>query len=167
MEKLEKDEIVNVVHGDMEFGPRALGHTSTLMQPTMKNVEYINHCNGRDTIMPCAPIVTDVSMFKDSEKVIRSLDHMIIALDYRDDYGLKYRGAAHKLPTEDKFTGRPQRITEEHILYPVVDKFKLLVNTSFNIHGQPIVMNHHQIMIAVTYQKSMDKYRRINTVVIP
>ena len=42
MNMLADDKIVNLVRGRMEFGARALGHTSTLALPTPANVAYIN-----------------------------------------------------------------------------------------------------------------------------
>jgi len=42
IELLKQDKIVNIMTGDMEFGPRALGSTTTMALPTKKNVSYIN-----------------------------------------------------------------------------------------------------------------------------
>ena len=52
--KLQKNEIVQVVSGNMEFGPRALCNTSTLSLPYVENVEIINSLNKRNTVMPMA-----------------------------------------------------------------------------------------------------------------
>jgi len=163
---IDQDKIVNIVHGNMEFGPRALGYTSSIMKPSLSNVEYINMVNGRDTIMPCAPIVYDVSQFKDYEKVIRSLDHMIIALPYKIDPDIDTMGAAHKHPIHDFYTGRPQWIHKNHFLYPVIKKFKILINTSFNIHGVPIVNTPDQILFSHNYQQKIDVLDKVVTIII-
>jgi len=41
-ELLKADKIVNIMTDDMEFGPRALGSTTTMAKPTKRNVSYIN-----------------------------------------------------------------------------------------------------------------------------
>ena len=52
------NNIVNLVIGNMEFGPRALCHTSTLFLPTSENIHCNNVMNGRNEVMPCAPVCT-------------------------------------------------------------------------------------------------------------
>lgn len=167
VQALDRDIIVNVVHGDLEFGPRALGNTTTLMIPTMENVDYVNFLNGRSTVMPCAPITTKKSLFVNHHKVKKSLEHMIVTLDYVDKPGKSMRGAAHTYPFEDRYSGRPQVIYEDHWLYPVVSQFGILVNTSFNKHGAPIVMTKDQILDSFFYQLERDVKNRMITVVIP
>lgn len=162
---LRNNQIVNVVHGNMEFGPRALGNTTTLMLPTMENVEYVNSLNGRSTIMPCAPITTVIDQFEDHEKVVNSLAHMIITLDYKENPSKDLRGAAHKYPFTDKFSGRPQLIDKNHWLYGVVDNFGTLVNTSYNKHGSPILFNVSQILETFDYQLERDVEDRMLTII--
>lgn len=166
VEAIGDNKIVNIVRGDMEFGPRALGNTTTLFKPTAKNVEYVNHLNGRNTIMPCAPITTDVDMFEDHDKVVKSLQHMIITLDYDKRPTNTWRGAAHKYPFSNKFSGRPQLIDESHWLHKVVSKFRLLVNTSYNKHGSPILFSEDQIMETFNYQSERDNENRMVTIVV-
>lgn len=158
--------IVNVIRGNMEFGPRALGNTSTLMKPTSENVQYINMCNGRSTIMPCAPITIDIDQFKDYSKVIRTLDHMILTLEYSYKPEDNLRGAAHRHPIDNYYTGRPQIINEDHYLYPVLFEFGTLVNTSFNVHGQPIIYSIEQLNFAIKYQQKNDVDNILRTIIV-
>ena len=51
------NKIVNLVSGPMEFGPRALCNTSTLMLPTQELVGINNYLNNRNEVMPCAPVM--------------------------------------------------------------------------------------------------------------
>jgi predicted NodU family carbamoyl transferase len=159
-------KIVNVVRGNMEFGPRALGNTSTIMAPTTANADYVNKMNGRSTVMPMAPIVTSLHFFEDYKKVHRSLSHMIITLDYDPIWAPRVLGAAHKYPFQDKYSGRPQLIDESHWLYPIVDEFEILVNTSFNKHGVPIPLNAEQILDSFFYQLDNDDEDRMVTFVV-
>lgn len=165
---IDEDKIVNVIHGDMEFGPRALGNTTTLMLPYMRNVDYVNHLNGRSTIMPCAPITTKMDYFQDDqvEKVVKSHEHMIITLDYKPEQVNYLRGAAHKYPFCEVYSGRPQLIYGDHWLYDVVDKFGLLINTSYNKHGSPILFSEDQIAETFFYQLERDNEDRVVTYII-
>lgn len=169
IDMLRQDKIINLVYDNMEFGPRALGHTSSLMLPSSENVDYINSVNNRNTIMPCAPIVTSLDYFDESEvnKIHKSYEHMIITIKYKKDMDIdKIRGAAHKHPTENYYTGRPQFIRQLHPLYPIVNQFGILINTSFNIHGTPIVNTKDQIIDAHNFQQKRDMLDKIRTVVI-
>ena len=132
-----------VVMGNMEFGPRALGHTTCLALPTMEMVDTINKLNGRDTVMPMAPMVTEEvanSLFVGTDKVGKSKEFMIIAFDYVEmNEGI--RGAAHKHPDKDVYTGRIQ-VVKSGLLKEVLEHFGgILINTSLNAHGQPIIYN--------------------------
>ena len=163
---LVENKIVNVVRGGMEFGPRALGNTTTLFQPTFANVDYVNTLNGRNTIMPCAPITVNIDQFEDHEKVVNSLEHMIITLDYKNNPLASLRGAAHKYPFSNRFSGRPQLIGKSHWLYKVVKRFETLVNTSYNKHGSPILFSESQIMETFQYQYGRDVDNRMVTIVV-
>lgn len=174
-ELIAQDQIVNVIYGAMEFGARALGHTSTLAKPSKDNVDYINVLNGRSTIMPMAPIITRRAanrIFSDTIKVHQSLEYMVCTRDYRTMYP-EYLGAAHTLPIYDfslttDYTGRPQIIDEQHFLYDVLCKVdnELLLNTSFNEHGMPICYSMDDILRCHEFQISNDIQSRVNTVII-
>jgi len=78
---------MEMIRGNMEFGPRALGNTTTLAMPTMEQVMKINAANGRDTIMPMSPMVTEEyaeRMFEDIHKTKRSKHFMITSYDFKE-----------------------------------------------------------------------------------
>jgi len=135
-------DIMESFIGDMEFGPRALGNTSTLAMPTMENVEKINRYNRRDTMMPMAPIVTREffeTNFEGTDIVVKSEGYMVISFDYKT-MKPEWRGAAHYDPQRNVFTGRVQVIEHDHSLYELVQtKGGILINTSLNFHGTPII----------------------------
>lgn len=160
--------IVNIIHGSMEYGPRALCNTSTITIPIAENVKYINHINSRDTIMPMAPVITDQYLYRyflkeNIDKIHRSLDYMVTAIDYESIFD-DIKGVAHFCDTS--FTGRPQIISKNHILYDVVNVFSILINTSFNIHGMPIVYDEDDINKAHEEQRKFDNKDRIRTIFI-
>lgn len=157
-------KITNVIFGDMEFGPRALGATSTLFLPTVDNTADNNHMNKRNEVMPCAPICTRenaAELFTDSLKNVVGSDHfMICTHEYVKAYSKQYGGVMHKIPfTDSDFSGRPQIVRKNTFMYHVLKAveeltdIKCLVNTSFNAHGNPIVFDTADIMQNFNFQR--------------
>lgn len=158
------NNIVNLVIGNMEFGPRALCHTSTLFLPTSENIHCNNVMNGRNEVMPCAPVCTRDNAGElftcDSrlDSVVGSDKYMICTHTYAKPYSNHYGGVMHKKPLEDSFTGRPQIVDISEFIYEVLDlveqitDYKALVNTSFNVHGRPIAFDTISILQNYEYQ---------------
>lgn len=166
-QKIANGEIVNIVRGNMEFGPRALCHTSTLALPTTKNIAAINEMNNRNEVMPCAPVCTRENaelLFNETElkRTIGSDKYMICTHNYDKQFSVQYGGVMHKKPLEFVYTGRPQIVDEDceydkfmyDILTAVEDicDAKCLVNTSFNVHGRPIAFDIMDIIHNFNYQ---------------
>jgi len=168
VESITNGGIVNIVQGDMEFGPRALCNTSSIFLPRKKIVDHVNKINGRDTYMPCAPVMLrkNVDFFfkkEDVKKVVGSNKFMIITHDYNQSVSHdEYDGVMHQYPLEDRYSGRPQVIDDESsLIYKILEKcneigVKCLVNTSFNVHGQPIVFTHGDVKLNYNYQVRED-----------
>jgi len=157
--------MVNLIRGHMEFGPRALGHTSTLAIPTIGNVDTINMMNGRSTIMPMALMVTEDQakyLFIDVDKVYKSLDYMIITRTFKPGRQLDLEGGALYYPYIDKWTCRPQ-ITYDPLMVDLLNTFGPLINTSANYHGQPIVCTDDQINYMMLQQNKVDHINLIMT----
>ena len=149
--------IVDLVFGDMEFGPRALCNTSTLFLPTSENTKHNNSMNKRNEVMPCAPVCTienAQNLFNENElnRVIGSDRFMICTHEYCRGYSEQYSGVMHKKPFKDVYTGRPQIVRNNTFIHTVLEKVeeltdvKCLVNTSFNVHGCPIVFDAAEIL---------------------
>lgn len=159
---IANDNIVNLIIGNMEFGPRALCHTSTLFLPTNENVHCNNAMNGRNEVMPCAPVCkreNAYELFNDSvDKIVGSDKYMICTHTYVKPYSNHYGGVMHKKPLEDSHTGRPQIVDADEFIYEVLDlveritDYKALVNTSFNVHGRPIAFDTISILQNYEYQ---------------
>lgn len=142
-ELLHQNRIVDMVKGPAEFGPRALCNTSTLCKPTRENVDRVNAMNGRDTVMPMAPVLLDRA-FKElfgTTTVHGSFDYMVCAVDYRGlGGGFIYPGVSHPYPeSKRRFSARPQIVRDDPVMVPILEEFNVLINTSFNVHGRPIV----------------------------
>lgn len=145
-EALSDHQIVNVIQPSMEFGPRALGSTSTIAIPTLDNVELINKLNDRTFVMPMAPMMTNEQFKKyatSGHNVIASNQYMVTTVDVNQKAIDDFPGGIHQY--KDSATCRPQ-IVEGSIYASLCQAFGPLINTSFNYHGVPIVFNAEQIV---------------------
>ncbi len=143
---LAQGKVIAVVRGAMEYGPRALGHRSLLVAATDPTVnDWLNKRLKRSEFMPFAPILrkSDVARyFSNWRKVAPSLPFMAVTVDCND----RCRKEAPAIVHVDG-TARPQlvdaRITPfiDQVLveYRKLTGLRILINTSFNIHEQPIV----------------------------
>lgn len=157
------DNIVNIVTRNMEFGPRALCNTSTIFLPTTQNTHCNNTMNGRNEVMPCAPVCLKENAIKlfgkvELDRVIGSDQYMICTHVYNKPYSSHYGGVMHKKPLENEYTGRPQIVRLNSIIAKVLTRvekmtdYKALVNTSFNVHGRPIAFDITSILLNYEYQ---------------
>jgi carbamoyltransferase len=144
--ELVAGKIVGWFEGGSELGPRALGHRSILCDPrdpAMKDIVN-SRVKFREGFRPFAPVVLrekvsewfDVAAETDSPFMLR-------VMAFRD-------GKAEQAPAVVHVdgTGRVQTVTPESgRLYQLVARFyeqtgvPILLNTSFNIAGEPIVEN--------------------------
>lgn len=132
--------------GRMEFGQRALGNRSILADPIhLKIKEKINSAiKSRDFWMPFAPVVMDtfVERYLINPKDLES-PHMTLSFDTTREGYDAMSAACH--PADR--TARAQILKEQDNpeLYSLLKAFQhltgrgALLNTSFNLHGFPIV----------------------------
>lgn len=150
---------VNVVRDRMEFGPRALCNTSTLGTPRAGIVARINEANERNTIMPMAPVMMRSmyeALFKQQywQKVHMSERHMITALPYVRQLG-HIDGVMHEY--KDEWTGRPQVIQpDDGLMSSLLMEHSVLINTSFNVHGWPIVFSREHAIQNHNFQSKYE-----------
>jgi predicted NodU family carbamoyl transferase len=179
--KILEGKIINIISDNAEFGPRALGNTSTICLPTKENSEYINKCNNRVNEMPMAPILLEENLdyFFYQNEYSRCLDilkYMIITLKYKKHISnnVNYSGIMHNHPIDDYYTGRPQILFKDqknHILYETLKMLndigvKALINTSFNIHGLKTALFLEHIISDFEYQKKIDNKNKIITIFV-
>jgi carbamoyltransferase len=145
-EKLAAGKIVARAKGAVEFGARALGNRSILARadsPTA--VRVINEMvKNRDFWMPFAPSVlaSRANDYYVKPKPVAS-PYMMFGFRSRPEKRAAFAAAQHAYD----FTTRPHEVFEEHNAdyYRLLKEYEsrtgegILLNTSFNLHGEPIV----------------------------
>jgi carbamoyltransferase len=147
-------EIVGRVKGRMEFGARALGNRSILANPSVDDVlKTINDMiKNRDFWMPFAPsvIVENIDDYFFTNDSVIDYEYMIFTCESKPE---KRKYARNSLHPYD-FTGRPQVVKKEHNpdYHRLITRYKeltgegLILNTSYNLHGYPIVRTQEQAL---------------------
>jgi carbamoyltransferase len=148
---------VALVHGPQEFGPRALGDRSILAAASDPGInERLNHKLRRTEFMPFAPIlrlerVTDVLQIEDIASDVRDcLPFMTICVPVRPWVAQAAPAVVHV-----DGTARPQAVSREddpflHELlsaYEIKTGIPVLINTSFNVHDQPLVSTARDALV--------------------
>jgi carbamoyltransferase len=130
----------------MEFGPRALGARSILINPADNKInDLVNKRLSRTEFMPFAPVireerVDDVFVVTSANR--NAMQYMTITCNVR----LKWQDRIPAVVHIDG-TARPQTIRHDQnpLYYEILQSFEdltglpCLVNTSFNAHEEPII----------------------------
>lgn len=145
-EKLAQKKLVAIHSGLVEFGPRALGNRSILIDPRNREVNQdVNRRLNRSDFMPFAPVVREEDFFEffvpPGVKSLYAFRFMTMTCDVIAQQVSKIPGVVH----EDG-TARPQIVnkSENTLLWKILEEFKsltgigVLVNTSLNMHEEPI-----------------------------
>jgi carbamoyltransferase len=132
--------------GRMEYGPRALGHRSILFRPDDPDVnDWLNEKLRRTEFMPFAPVVRverAEECFENTHGALFTSRFMNICFDCTPMMKEKCPGVVHV-----DGTARPQIISrnDDETYYDILSEFEkmtglpALLNTSFNMHEEPIV----------------------------
>ena len=145
---LFKDKIVAVATGRAEYGPRALGNRSILADPRDPDIkDKVNLIKKRELFRPFAPVVME------------EYAHEWFDMDYTSPY-MQYTPVCRKpdiIPSvvHADGTSRVQTVNaKQHPgLYEVLRMFHqstgvpVLLNTSLNIKGQPLLNDENDIRL--------------------
>jgi len=141
---LASEKIIGWFQNRMEFGPRALGNRSILADPRPQTVqdELNQKVKFREPFRPFAPVILQ----EESEKWFSTNQSSPL---------MSFAAHLHSTVPTTKFPGithvdRSSRIqtialSDNSILHQLLDRFRngtdcpMLVNTSFNVRGEPIV----------------------------
>ncbi len=157
--------VIGLCQGRMEFGPRALGARSILGDP--RDAETQSRINlkvkFRESFRPFAPAVLEERVGEYFDIDIPS-PYMLIVMPVKEERrcnqatndsteGLaKLKLVRSDVPavTHVDYSVRLQTVTEERngFFHDVIEQFyqltgcPMIVNTSFNVRGEPIIMDH-------------------------
>ncbi|POX49795.1 carbamoyltransferase [Streptomyces sp. Ru71] len=142
---LTQKVVIGWFEGRIEHGPRALGHRSILANPGFDDIKDIinTRVKHREPFRPFAPLVLEEQapkIFDMGRKT--SSPYMTFVFPVRDEYKERIPGAVHV-----DGTSRIQTLTDEGTprLTALLRRFidltgtPCLINTSFNVAGEPIV----------------------------
>ena len=144
--EIMNNKIAAVASGKAEFGPRALGNRSILADPRDPNIRtLVNKIKQRELFRPFAPVVMEEYASEWFE------------MDYTSPY-MQYTPRCLKpdlIPSVVHVDGTSRVQTVNAMqhpgLYAVLEKFyketgvPVLLNTSLNIKGQPLLNDEHDI----------------------
>lgn len=146
-ELLANREVVLRFNGAMEYGPRALGNRTIYFRPDDPTVnDWLNQQLRRTEFMPFAPAVPDYAAekcFVGVEKAPFTARFMNMCFDCTDYMRQVAPGCVHV-----DGTARPQivRRQDNEDMYEILLAYEkktgvpVLINTSYNMHEEPIVM---------------------------
>jgi carbamoyltransferase len=137
--------VIGWFQGRLEYGPRALGNRSILANPRFPDIKDVinERIKHREQFRPFAPVVLEhlaPDVFELGKKT--SSPYMTFVVPVRPEYQEKIQGACHV-----DATSRIQTVTEDSnpLLAELLRQFTeltgipCLINTSFNVAGEPIV----------------------------
>lgn len=158
---LERGLIIGVARGRSEFGARALGNRSILADP--RNIFVIKKINemikSRDFWMPFAPVILEERADDYLKKYKKSVGAQFMTLAFKT----KIKGQ-HDLAAalhQADLTSRPQVLKPgiNPFYEEVIKEFQKrtgvggLLNTSFNLHGEPIVQTAKDAIRVINLSK--------------
>jgi carbamoyltransferase len=142
-----KDGIVAVANGRAEYGPRALGNRSILADPRDPNIkDKVNLIKQRELFRPFAPVIMEecASKWFDMNFTSPYMQYTVKCLQPDKIPSVVHADGTSRVQTVNK---------EQHRgLWRVLNKFYLqtgvpvLLNTSLNIKGQPLLNDELDIV---------------------
>lgn len=140
---LSAGKIIGWYQGGAEFGPRALGHRSILADPRITDIQLIinRDIKNREDFRPFAPSVP-LEYVQRYFRYGYESPYMILVDRVRDEWEDVIKGVVHV-----DGTCRVQTVTQDWnpLYYDLLIAFgkltgiDVLLNTSFNVRGMPIV----------------------------
>jgi carbamoyltransferase len=152
---ISENNLIGIYGNKSESGPRALGNRSLLFNPTVSNGQYlVNKIKKRESFRPFA-----CSILQENVKEYFDIDSSPFMM-----YAVKSKKLNIPAVLHIDNTCRLQTVSEDDnkYFYNIIKEFKnitgipLLLNTSFNLSGKPLVENLDDIKN--TLENSLLKY---------
>ena len=157
-ELVSEDNYVFWYQGRMEYGPRALGNRSIVAKAGSEKVkEKLNmFVKQREWYQPFAPSMLEEEAKRLLEDIKGADRFMTMAYKVKDGKEDVMKSAVHI-----DNTARPQMVGKENMSYRrLMEKVRkelgygVVLNTSFNIHGMPIVMSPEDALLTMKKTKT-------------
>lgn len=163
---IKEEKVVGLCQGRMEFGPRALGSRSIIGDARSEKMQSILNLKVkfRESFRPFAPAILAEKSKEYFELDIES-PYMLLVADVKEEkrldgrameglFGiekLKFKRSQIPAITHVDYSARVQTVDEGRnpLFYRIIKAFDALtgcpvvINTSFNIRGEPIVCSAH------------------------
>jgi carbamoyltransferase len=144
---LADGKVIGWFQGRSEYGPRALGNRSIIADPRTPEMKDIlnKRVKHRQAFRPFAPIVL-AERLNDVFEGTQESPYMLVAMNVRPHWRDKIPAIVHVDGTARIQTVREQ---DNPLLYRLLKEFDaltgvpVLLNTSFNVKGEPIVERPH------------------------
>lgn len=143
---LAQNRVIGWFQGRMEFGPRALGARSILASPIDPDMQRkLNRIKDREDFRPVAPVALESKAhewFSGGRREPLHAPFMLFVYDVRPERAERIPAVRHIDGTARVQTVAPQQNPLLHALLTEFDALTgvpVLVNTSFNTRGEPIV----------------------------
>lgn len=136
------DKIVGVASGRAEFGPRALGHRSLLADPRGNEIkDKVNDIKRRQKFRPFAPIILEehVDMYFDMPRGFDNSRYMQVIARCRHPHifpAIVHNDGTSRVQTVPNDSSGIRELLEKWYL---LTGCPMLLNTSLNIRGEPMV----------------------------
>ena len=159
VDALINGHVIGFFHGSFEWGPRALGNRSIIVDPRIKNMKDLlnQKIKKRESFRPFAPSVlaNEVKNWFEKDEKVPFMTHVF---NIQEDKKIKIPAVTHI-----DGTGRLQSVSRENNLryHNIITKFfnktgvPMILNTSFN-ENEPIV-NSPEEAIDCFLRTNMDK----------
>ncbi len=161
--ELKEGKVIGWFNGPMEFGPRALGGRSIIGDPRNHQMQSVMNLKikNRESFRPFAPSILEEDVASQFEMECKSPYMLYVSrikkelcFDMTEEQKKLFGIAKLNIPrskfpaiTHVDYSARVQTVSKETNprYYKLIDAFKrltncpLIVNTSFNVRGEPIV----------------------------
>ena len=139
-------KIVGTYLGRGEYGPRALGARSIMAAPGDRAInDWLNKRLDRTEFMPFAPVVMEEHtrhVFDLPDSLMYSARYMTVTCNVKPEWRARIPAVVHV-----DGTARPQvlRRSDNPTYYAIIEQYErlsgipLTINTSFNVHEEPII----------------------------
>jgi carbamoyltransferase len=155
-ELIVEGKVVGTYLGRGEYGPRALGARSIMAAAVDRKInDWLNQRLERTEFMPFAPVVRKErcgDLFDLPQSLMYTAQFMTVTCNVKPEWKDKIPAVVHV-----DGTARPQLVARETnpLYYDIIEAYErmtgipALINTSFNVHEEPIINRPHDALKAL------------------